>query len=454
MGQRTGVLSAAFLVVLASGAFAQDNAEILSIDAPSTGLWRTSIPLRARVKNSGTTIWRWDAGYMLGTENPGDQFPPSADVNPGDTYEFVGSLFGQHVGSTSRTFQMKHNGIGFGTTQTVVVQVLENPNSDLQARLVRHSVPDRLAPGQTCYVLVWLQNTGAGLSVWDPRWDILGPSLGNAVEVTTASSLVGPQIIWRTILRMKVPDVPGTYPVRLRMAHQGDYFGDEVRKDVQVYRPASSIFRYLDFATSPPPSTLQTTGTAAWQPDGTVRLTGEQPGQTGRAWLPILIPPADWDAEFNFRVGSSTEGFTFACLRDFDYPATSGPWLDMKGARGWAVEFDPWYSRFPGGATDPFSEWFHIAIIANSAENHLAFNRAEFYDNQWHHCVVHVRERKVTVQVDTETMLSSIPVPAAEGYERIGFTAANGETKSFWVDDFLFSIAPSLGASNKWPIYR
>jgi len=188
--------------------------------------------------------------------------------------------------------------------------------------------------------------------------------------------------------------------------------------------------------------------------DGWIQLTTDSAYCASRLFFDTSTLIDEFTAEFDFRIrtgsGSGADGFTFAFVESYDYPAVganpvagSGKWLGIEGASGCAVEFDTYYNS----ESDPDFD-NHVAVIRDSVTNHLLVAESpNLEDGAWHHVQVVFDMGEIWIYLDGDLVASGV-VPDFAPFEGfLGFTAATGgHTSTHEIDNVrveLQAVLPS-----------
>ncbi len=180
-------------------------------------------------------------------------------------------------------------------------------------------------------------------------------------------------------------------------------------------------------------------GDAFYDPGHFVTLTPADFNKHGRLFLtkPFLMDQFTVDFDFLIDNGSGADGLTFAFVRDANYPQTLGEDLNFSGAEGYAVEFDTHPNTH-----DPSEE--HIALIQNSASNHLSSwvaTDGELENSGWHHATIQFQNGHVQVFLGGVKRLDYqiADYKSFSGY--FGFTAATGgSTNNHCIDNINLRV--------------
>ncbi len=182
-------------------------------------------------------------------------------------------------------------------------------------------------------------------------------------------------------------------------------------------------------------------------------LTPGAIGQTGRLFLPQLLPIDYCDVSFRARFGyngttnsGGADGIVFVLGALYDYAPTGGGQLNFDGCLGYGVEFDTYEN---GDRSDPHPE--HIAVIKERTDNHLHSETLvvpTLEDNGWHRILIRFRGGRVHVFLDNvsrfdHTIANFFPF---DGF--YGFVSATGTSfNEHRIDDIRLSL-PTRSAMN------
>jgi hypothetical protein len=182
-------------------------------------------------------------------------------------------------------------------------------------------------------------------------------------------------------------------------------------------------------------------------------LTAAIEQRAGRIFFDQICLMDAWDAEFDFLIGGGTgaDGMTFAFCRPDYFKSWWGSFLDFHGAQGYAIEFDTYYTA--GDVIPDPTTSDHIALLKNSAANHMCHTPVDVLDdNQWHHVLVQFRCGDVRVWLDGELKMTC-EIPDYEPFEgRFGFTASTGRFyNNYHVIDNIHMYRPQT-VSRVWRV--
>ncbi len=164
-------------------------------------------------------------------------------------------------------------------------------------------------------------------------------------------------------------------------------------------------------------------------------LSTTRQGDIGVIWLKQNITQP-FTVEFSYYVGGGNggNGFVFMFYKEGNFDPGMGRYLGFscrpeknkpcpqKDAPGYGIEWDTLYNN-GYGLGDPSPS--HIALIKNSAYNHLIYvNDTTTKDNQWHKAKIIVTESNINVYVDQKHVLTWTG-SINRTYSRTGFAASS-----------------------------
>ncbi len=178
---------------------------------------------------------------------------------------------------------------------------------------------------------------------------------------------------------------------------------------------------------------------------GFVMLTPNEPGKSGRIFLPRKQEMEFFSIRFKgyfgnqAGAGGGADGIVAVFAPRYVYPPTSGEQLDFDGCGGFGVEFDTYQNA---SANDPDGQ--HVAVIRDMTNNHLkseAFTANELENDAWHEFEIRNSAGTINVFFDGSSRLTyTIPnfVPF-DGY--FGFTAATAVSYNpHYIDDVEIDV--------------
>ncbi|MBR9977166.1 MAG: choice-of-anchor D domain-containing protein [Bacteroidetes bacterium] len=195
------------------------------------------------------------------------------------------------------------------------------------------------------------------------------------------------------------------------------------------------------------------TSTRIDTPAGYAILTPDRDSQTGRLFLPTMLPVDYFDVSFRAWFGGITasngggaDGIVFIFAPLFDYPETGGGTLNFDGCLGYGVEFDTYHNT---GLGDRSQE--HVAVIKEYSSNHLiseVLATPTLKDEHWHTLRIRFRAGTVDVFIDGVQRLSTIISDFYPFDGFFGFSSATGFAfNEHRIDDIALSL-PSRSSAD------
>jgi hypothetical protein len=166
-----------------------------------------------------------------------------------------------------------------------------------------------------------------------------------------------------------------------------------------------------------------------------VVLTDAVSFEAGGIWLNESLR-SSFTVGFRYWVGNTTgtptDGFVVKFFKQIDYSLPHGGYLGFSGL-GYGIEFDTFKNDWDSSGN-------HIALIKDSYENHLArVGDGRICDNAWHNVTITVASSSITVDLDSERILSWNGT-LDRTYGGFGFSAGTGDAYGFndkhVIDDF------------------
>ena len=234
-----GAMSPNVPVNVIGGTGGADDAAFVSQSVASPMVVGQTYAVSVRMRNTGTTTWTPDAGYVLGAQNPPgnttwgvSQVPAPSPVTPGAEIIFNFNITAPATpGVYNFQWQMLRNGVGyFGQiTPNVAVNVGSGTGTN-DASYLSQTVPTTVLAGASFGVTITMHNAG------DTTWtNETGYRLGsqnpqdNATWGTNRITLPGPVAPGQNVtfgFNVTAPATAGTYNFQWQMVQDGvAYFG-------------------------------------------------------------------------------------------------------------------------------------------------------------------------------------------------------------------------------------
>ncbi|MEM7050567.1 MAG: NBR1-Ig-like domain-containing protein [Acidobacteriota bacterium] len=223
-----------------------NDAEMFSVNFPSSLDCDQTTTATISVENTGTTQWTSADGYHLFARGGSDPLadstaiglPTNITVNPGQIYAFEIPLQAPSTeGTYTSEWRMKQTGVGeFGPVVSRNVTVsCGDPEHDAQPTLI--SFPSELTCGESATASVRMKNTGTSTWTGPGGFGLHAPSGADPLATTQAiavDGVVSPNDSDLFTIPLLAPAEAGTYTSHWRMARGSSLFGVKATATVTV----------------------------------------------------------------------------------------------------------------------------------------------------------------------------------------------------------------------------
>ncbi|MGE0519941.1 MAG: M12 family metallo-peptidase [Candidatus Binatia bacterium] len=272
------------------------NAAFVSQAVPSAMTAGQQYTVTIRMRNTGTTTWRYSDLYRLGAWNPADntawrmnRVPMTSDeqILPGQEKAFTWAVTAPSTpGTYNFQWRMVRDGVSWFGAASANTAVSVNASAVRGATFVSQSVPTSMVPGQAYTVSVTMQNTGG--TTWTAasnyRLGALFGSWGATRVYLAAGESIAPGQQKTFTWTVRAPSTPGTYNFQWQMVQElVAWFGASSPKTTVV---VGGTGRNAAFVSQSVPTTMQAGQTYA------VSVTMQNTGGT------------TWTAADNYRLGA------------------------------------------------------------------------------------------------------------------------------------------------------
>ena len=215
-----------------------DNAEIISVDLPTSMQVGKKYTVSVIVKNTGNATWNNNSDWRLGSQNSHDNFTwglarvqTNTTVYPGQTHQYQFEIIApSNIGSYNFQWRMVHDGVvWFGNhSENVVVNVYLQRNDN--AEIISVDVPTSMQAGNKYTVSVNVKNTGNASWYKNESWKLGSQNTQdnltwgtNRVETNT---IVNPGQTHQYQFEIIAPSSLGNYNFQWKMVNDAvDWFG-------------------------------------------------------------------------------------------------------------------------------------------------------------------------------------------------------------------------------------
>ena len=185
---------------------------------------------------------------------------------------------------------------------------------------------------------------------------------------------------------------------------------------------------------------LELYGDACRHEDGSVHLTELQTWTSGSAWYALPInTTGGFEASFKYFAGGGRDqsyGGADGIVLNFSSKTGIG---DNGGAMGFAGEYGVELDSYPNNSGDPSKK--HVAIINNSASNHIVYEEDDRVDDSvWHNVIVKYNKGTMQVYLDGSEILHRSEIEL-DNEVYVGLTAATGAGYNVhYIKDFNITV--------------